>query len=45
MTGRPAMSPGDRAPDIDLPDHDGNRWRLSDHGGRPAVLLFHRHLA
>ena len=36
---------GDEAPGIELPDHDGNRWRLADHRGRPVVLLFHRHLA
>ena len=36
---------GDPAPEIALPDHDGATWRLSDHRGRPVVLLFHRHLA
>ena len=36
---------GDPAPEIDLPTHDGRRWRLADHRGRPVVLTFHRHLA
>lgn len=36
---------GDAAPEIDLPDHAGRRWRLSDHRGRAVVLIFHRHLA
>jgi peroxiredoxin len=36
---------GDAAPPIDLPTHDGSRWRLADHTGRPVVLIFHRHLA
>ena len=39
------VAPGDLAPEIDLPDADGGRWRLSDHLGRPVVLIFHRHLA
>jgi peroxiredoxin len=38
-------NPGDPAPDVDLPDSAGGRWRLSDHLGRPVVLVFHRHLA
>jgi peroxiredoxin len=36
---------GDRAPPIDLPKSDGERWRLADHAGRPVLLIFHRHLA
>ncbi|HEY3701993.1 MAG TPA: redoxin domain-containing protein [Acidimicrobiales bacterium] len=36
---------GERAPEIDLPDDEGNRWRLSEHRGRPVVVVFHRHLA
>ncbi|MGE3449229.1 MAG: hypothetical protein AB7H92_16810 [Microbacteriaceae bacterium] len=36
---------GAQAPPIDLPAHDGTRWRLADHAGRPVVLIFHRHLA
>lgn len=46
--GRSGAGPvdvGDLAPDIDLPDSAGDRWRLSDHRGGPVVLLFHRHLA
>lgn len=40
-----SVQPGDRAPDIDLVDEQGGRWRLSDHRGRPVLLIFHRHLA
>jgi peroxiredoxin len=36
---------GDGVPEIDLPDWQGGRWRLSEHRGRPVVLIFHRHLA
>lgn len=36
---------GDLVPDIDLVDHDGATWRISDHRGRPVVLVLHRHLA
>ena len=45
--GRPAVAVrvGDPAPEVALPDHQGRTWRLSDHRGRPVVLLFHRHLA
>ena len=35
----------DPAPELVLPDADGETWRLSDHRGRPVVLIFHRHLA
>lgn len=40
-----SMQPGDGAPDVDLPDDQGGRWRLADHRGRPVLLIFHRHLA
>jgi len=33
------------APTLDLPDDEGRQWRLSDHRGRPVVMIFHRHLA
>jgi peroxiredoxin len=33
------------APEIDLPDDEGGRWRLSDHRGTPVLVIFHRHLA
>ncbi|MEM8708082.1 MAG: hypothetical protein AAGE98_16585 [Actinomycetota bacterium] len=35
---------GSPAPEIDLFDLDGVRWRLSDHRGRPVVVIFHRHI-
>lgn len=39
------VAPGDSAPLIELPTYEGRRWRLTDHRGRPVVLIFHRHLA
>ena len=36
---------GDPVPDVDLVDHDGRPWRLSERRGRPVVLVLHRHLA
>jgi len=36
---------GDFTPEVDLPDDEGGRWRLSEHRGRPVTLIFHRHLA
>lgn len=32
---------GNLAPDFDLPDGDGNRWKLSSFKGKPVVLLFY----
>jgi len=32
---------GQRAPEIDLPDGEGGRWRLGDFTGRTVVLLFY----
>lgn len=40
-----ALSVGDQAPEISLPDDNGGTWTLTEHRGRPVVLLFHRHLA
>ncbi|MGE3449240.1 MAG: hypothetical protein AB7H92_16865 [Microbacteriaceae bacterium] len=40
-----SVAVGIPAPPIYLPAHDGARWRLADHAGRPVVLIFHRHLA
>jgi peroxiredoxin len=45
MAGLKLPSVGDPAPPINLTAHDGSRWRLADHAGRPVVLIFHRHLA
>jgi len=39
------ISIGDRAPELSLATPDGDPWRLTDHLGRPVVLIFHRHLA
>jgi len=36
---------GELLPDTPLVDHQGNPWRLSDHRGRPVLLVLHRHLA
>jgi peroxiredoxin len=40
-----ALQTGDVVPDVELVDHEGGRWRLADHRGRPVVLVLHRHLA
>jgi len=32
---------GQRAPDIDLPDGNGERWKLSDNRGKAVVLIFY----
>src|SRR6266508_3638366 len=32
---------GERAPEIDLPDGNGERWQLSGARGRKVVLLFY----
>ncbi|MEP7270461.1 MAG: peroxiredoxin [Acidobacteriota bacterium] len=32
---------GQLAPEIDLPDDSGARWKLSDSRGKPVVLLFY----
>lgn len=34
------LSPGDRAPDLDLPDHDGRRVTMADLVGHGVVLYF-----
>lgn len=31
---------GERAPDLDLPDHRGGRVRLADLRGRPVAVFF-----
>ncbi|MEA2273275.1 MAG: thioredoxin-dependent peroxiredoxin [Solirubrobacteraceae bacterium] len=35
------LSPGDQAPDFELPDQHGETVRLSDLRGRPVVLYFY----
>ena len=35
------LKPGDTAPDFELPDHDGNPVRLSEHRGTTVVLYFY----
>jgi thioredoxin-dependent peroxiredoxin len=35
------IEPGDRAPDFELPDQDGNPVKLSDLRGRPVVAYFY----
>ena len=39
------LSEGDRLPDVELIDHEGEPWRPGDAIGRPLVLILHRHLA
>ena len=38
----PALSVGNKLPDFELPDYDGNLLRSADLLGKPAVLLFYR---
>jgi len=35
------LSPGDLAPDFDVPTHDGSRVKLSDLAGKYVVLWFY----
>src|SRR3954452_3805074 len=35
------LSPGDQAPDFELPDQDGSAFKLSDLRGRRVVLYFY----
>ncbi len=35
---------GTEAPDFALPTDTGATWRLSEHRGKPLILMFHRHL-
>ncbi len=35
------IEPGDRAPDFELPDQDGNPVKLSDLRGQPVVVYFY----
>jgi thioredoxin-dependent peroxiredoxin len=35
------LSPGDAAPSFDVPDADGNRWRLEDLHGKHVILYFY----
>ncbi len=38
------MRNGDPVTAFALTDDRGETWRLSDHLGRPVLLVFHRHL-
>ncbi len=38
------LSAGTQAPDFVLHTDRGEEWRLSEHLGRPRILMFHRHL-
>ncbi len=35
------LQAGDDAPEFDLADADGNRWRLKDLAGQKVVLYFY----
>ena len=41
MPANSGSQPGQVAPEIDLPDGEGKRWRLSDARGKTVVLLFY----
>jgi hypothetical protein len=45
MTPRTVIGEGDLLPSVALVDHEGNRWSVEQHRGRPIVLILHRHLA
>jgi thioredoxin-dependent peroxiredoxin len=38
---RAMLEEGDRAPDFELPDQDGNTHKLSDYAGKNVVLYFY----
>jgi len=38
------LSAGSVAPDFALHTDRGDEWRLSEHLGKPLILMFHRHL-
>ncbi|MFB6248598.1 MAG: redoxin domain-containing protein [Salinibacter sp.] len=40
QTNDSTLRVGEPAPAFELYDHNGDAWRLSDHRGRPVVLLF-----
>ena len=41
MTATVGSHIGQLAPEIDLPDGNGERWKLSDARGKPVVLFFY----
>ena len=41
LGGAKVLQPGDRAPDFDVLDHNGNRVKLSDLRGKKVVLWFY----
>jgi peroxiredoxin len=38
------LRPGDRMPDVELTDHTGAPWRLTDQLDHRLLLILHRHL-
>ncbi len=38
------IAAGTEAPDFAVPTDTGETWRLSEHLGKPLILMFHRHL-
>ena len=45
MSPQHVIGEGDLVPDLALVDHEGARWRFSEHRGRFLVVVLHRHLA
>lgn len=45
MTPQRVIGEGDLVPPIALVDHEGHPFGLEELGGRPIVLILHRHLA
>ena len=41
MTAKVGPNVGQIAPEIDLPDANGSRWKLSNGRGKTIVLLFY----
>lgn len=39
--GHPMLNAGDKAPDFEVLDHEGNTVRLRDYAGKTVVLWFY----